>query len=71
MTFNVIDKKTGKYPDVEKIALEEDWAKSLVHCDMEGFSITQDGALLLLDECGNYVFCPEDRFEIVFEKGSE
>lgn len=68
MTFKVIDKMTGKYPDVEKIALEEDWAKSLVHCDMEGFSITQFGALLLLDECGNYVFCPEDRFEIVFEK---
>ena len=27
--------------------------------------------MYLLDECGNYVFCPEDRFEIIFKKGSE
>lgn len=62
--FTVIDKKTGKYPDTEKIALEEEWAKELIYCDIEGFAIEEDGTLVLLDECGNVAYCPKDRFEI-------
>lgn len=34
--FTVIDTKTGKYPNLEQIALKEDWAKNLIYCDMEG-----------------------------------
>lgn len=67
MTFTVIDKKTGEYPDLWKIALEEDWAKSLMYCDMEGFAIEEDGTLILLDECGNHEYCPADRFEVVYD----
>ena len=37
--FSITDLKTGKEPDMEKIALEEDWAKELMYCDMEGFFI--------------------------------
>ena len=66
--FSVIDKKTGKYPDLEKIALEEDWAQGLMYCDMEGFALEEDGTLLLLDECGRQACCPPDRFEIVTEE---
>lgn len=66
--FGVIDKKTGKYPDLEKIALEEDWAQGLMYCDMEGFALEEDGTLLLLDECGRQACCPPDRFEIVTEE---
>lgn len=66
MRFTVIDSKTGKEADVEKIVLKEDWAKSLIYCDMEGFAITEEGNLILLDECGNYVFCDEERFKVVF-----
>ena len=62
--FDVVDKKTGKYPDWERIAREEDWAKGLVYCDMDGVAIREDGSLILLDECGNCVSCPPDRFEI-------
>lgn len=62
--FTVIDKKTGEYPDTEKIALEEEWAKELIYCDIEGFAIEEDGTLVLLDECGNVAYCPKDRFEI-------
>ena len=51
MKFDVIDPKTGKYPDLEHIALTEDWAKGLMYCDMEGFCINEDGNLLLMDEC--------------------
>jgi hypothetical protein len=63
--FKVIDKKTGKEADIGEIALKEDWAKGLMYCDMEGFAITQDNHLILLDECGKYEFCSSDRFEII------
>lgn len=66
--FTVIDKLTGQYPDCEKIALNEDWASNLIYCDIEGFSLQEDGNLILLDECGNYAYCPPDRFEIVFDE---
>ena len=68
VTFTVIDKETGHYPDLEKIALHEDWAKGLVYCDMEGFAIEEDGDLFLMDECGNSKYCPPGRFEIVWEE---
>ena len=66
--FKVIDKKTGKEADVEEIALHEDWAKGLVYCDIEGFAITEDGELILADECGKFAYCPVDRFEIQFDE---
>lgn len=69
MIFEVIDLKTGKEPDLKEIVLNEDWAKELVWCDMEGFYIGQDGQLILADECGNFAYCPSDRFKIVFGEG--
>ena len=65
--FTVIDKTTGQYPDCEKIALEEDWAKHLLYCDIDEFAITEDGNLLLMDDCGNVAYCPNGRFEVVEE----
>jgi len=67
MKFKVIDKKTGKEADVEEIALHEDWAKDLVYCDIEGFAITEDGELILADECGKFAYCPDGRFEVQFD----
>ena len=64
LEFDVVDTTTGKYPDWERIAREESWAKELVYCDMDGIAIREDGSLILLDECGNCVSCPPDRFEI-------
>ena len=64
LEFDVIDKTTSKYPDWEKIAIEESWANGLIYCDMDGIAIREDGTLILLDECGNCVSCPPDRFEI-------
>ena len=64
--FTVIDNQTGTYPDCEEIALKEGWAKHLIWCDM-----TEDGGLILLDDCGNCAYCPDDRFTVVFEKGGE
>lgn len=70
-TFTVIDVKTGEYPDLEAIALHEDWAKGLVYCDMEGFAIEEDGTLLLMDECDNSRYCPVGRFEIVWDEDTD
>ena len=75
MIFTVIDKKTGEYPDICRIARREKWAKDacLIYCDMEGFLLSEDGYLILADECGHYAYCPEGRFEIVIldEEGGD
>ena len=71
MKFYVIDKKTGKEADTYDIACNEEWAKGLIYCDIEGFFIGEDGTLVLLDECGNWAYCPEDRFEVVWDEVKE
>lgn len=67
MAFSVIDPKTGKYPDLEHIARTEEWAKNLSPLDMNMFCIDENGNLFLMDECGNYVYCPPDRFKVIFD----
>lgn len=64
--FEVIDLKTNKPPNTYDIALKESWADGLIYCDMEGFLIQEDGSLCLADECGNYRYCPHDRFKLIF-----
>ena len=66
--FRVIDNRTGEEPDLEKIALREQWADGLTYCDMEGFAITYDGYLILMDECGKHRYCPVGRFKVVFRE---
>jgi hypothetical protein len=63
--FKVLDKATGQSPDITKLAREEEWASDLMSCDMEGFAIEEDGTIILLDECGNFAYCPEGRFKIL------
>lgn len=65
MLFWVVDKKTGREADPEDIALHEDWAHNLIYCDMDGFALLQNGQLILVDECGNFEYCPEGRFDVV------
>jgi hypothetical protein len=64
--FQVWDNKTKKRADMRKIALKEDWAKGLMFCYMEQFASGEDGTLYLLDECGNQVIAPDDRFTLVW-----
>lgn len=63
--FAVVDKKTGKYPDIRTIAQTEEWAKGLAYRCMSGFSIDEDGTLSLGDKCGLYHDCPNGRFDVV------
>lgn len=65
--FTVIDNNTGEYPDCEAIALNEEWAKHLIYCDIEGFYIGEDGNSVLIDDCGNAAFCSDGRFTVKFE----
>lgn len=67
LPFYVFDKKTGKEADTYEIVLNEDWAKHLMYCDIDGFAIGQDGTLVLIDECGQIAYCSSDRFEICSE----
>ena len=69
MQFDIIDTKTGWYPDVEKIALSEDWAKGLIYCYIDCFALQGDGTLILIDDCGNIAYPPAGRFEVVPVKG--
>lgn len=72
MKFTVIDTKTGKYPDMWDISINEEWAQYLMYCDMEGFAIREDGTMILLDErLGQFVDCPEGRFEVVLDESNE
>ena len=64
--FTVRDPKTGEYPDLWKIAMKEEWAYGLMYCDMDGFAINEDGQLILMDECGNFAYCPDGRFDVHF-----
>lgn len=64
--FTVIDSKTGKEADICKIARKEDWAAGLIYCDMQGWAIGEDGSLILMDECGNYVFADRERFKVIW-----
>ena len=68
MKFEVIDTKTNKAPDLRQIALTEEWAKPLVYCDLDCFALDQDGLLMLFDACGNYVYCPGDRFKVIIKE---
>jgi len=63
--FKVIDRTTGKEPDFDTLSHEEWVQKHLVYCDLEGFTIGNDGTIYLLDECGNWVYAPPERFTVV------
>ena len=64
--FEVIDNNTSKEANLYDIS-NEPWVHDhLMYTDIEGRSITQDQLLILLDECGNYVYAPVDRFIINF-----
>lgn len=67
VSFEVIDPETGEYPNLEHIARTEEWAQNLIPCDVDGFCINEDENLLLMDECGNYAYCPPDRFQVNLE----
>ena len=70
MKFKVIDKRTGKEPIFDGNHLfKERWFKNsnLIYCDISGWAIDEDGNLMLVDDCNNVAYPPQDRFEVIFE----
>lgn len=66
--FKVIDKRTGKEPIFDHNHIfKQKWFKqsNLIWCDLEGWVISEDGVLMLTDECGNCAYAPMDRFEVI------
>lgn len=62
MQIRIIDTTTGKEPTdevIEKIAKEN----KLQLFDIDGFGINEDGQIILMDDCGNYAFADNTRFE--------
>ena len=72
--FYVIDKRTGKEPIFDHNHIfKEKWFKEsgLIWCDIDGWYISEDGVLVLVDDCGKVAYPPIDRFEIVWQKGGK
>lgn len=58
--FTVIDNLTGRKADLQKVA-QEDWAKM---DSVEDFALKTGGALMLMDNTMNGIYCPEGRFDV-------
>lgn len=68
LEFRVIDKRTGKEPIYDRNHLfKEKWFKQshLIYCDISCWAIDEDGNLMLVDDCDNIAYPPQDRFEII------
>lgn len=71
MRFYIIDKRTGKEPIFDHNHIfKEKWFKEsgLIGCDIDGWYISEDGTLVLVDDCGKVAYPPIDRFDIVYDE---
>ena len=63
MTIEVIDNTTGRQPSdnlIDRIAKEN----GLMRDDIDQFAVTEDGHLILLDDCGNFCYVDKDGFDL-------
>ena len=66
--FKVINTKTGKDPIFDFNHLfKEKWFKesNLIYCDIDGWYISEDGYLVLVDDCGNVGYPPQDKYKAI------
>lgn len=70
MVFKIIDKRTGKEP-TQRVINNIAEKYRLVTCDIDQFAVTEDGLILLLDDCGNIAYFSLDKFEIRIENPLE
>lgn len=74
MTFKVISRKTGKEPIFDHNHLfKEKWFKNsnLIWCDISGWAIDEYGALMLVDDCNNIAYPPDDKYIVIFDEDDE
>lgn len=68
MTFTVYD-SNGYVIDVtdkefDKVVKEN----NLMESDLDQFAITEDGHLIILDECGNFCYVPPGNYKVEFHE---
>ena len=64
MSFQVLDKKTMKEVSLDDFT-ELARNNNLMEFDIEGFSLQEDGTLLLCDECGRFAYVPREEKYII------
>ena len=63
MTIEIIDTATGRPPAVEKIdRIAKEYG--LMEMDIDQFAVTEDGQIVLLDECGYYSYVDAESFNL-------
>ena len=67
MIFYVIDKKTGKEPTNRMITNIARKGR-LMEKDIDEFYISEEGFLILMDDCGKSTPIDQERFKVVFER---
>ena len=68
--FRVVWAKSGKEIDWSDYpTLKWEWAKHLIYCDIDCFAVTEDGILILMDDCGNTAYPPVGWFKVIWEDG--
>lgn len=67
--LRIIDSTTGKEPTSEVI---EDIAINggLMTMDIDQFFVGEDGAIILADDCGNFVYVDRERFVVEMVEGA-
>lgn len=69
LPFKVVDRRTGKEPIYDgNHMFKEKWFKdsNLIYCDLDVWCITEDGNLILTDDCNNLAYAPLDKYKVVF-----
>lgn len=61
--LTLTDPETGLYPNAQKIR-KEPWALSLTG-SFVFFGVDEDGYPIMLDNCGHYVYVPDNRLEVI------
>lgn len=64
LELEVLDKNTMN-PLPEEVIVKIAKQNQLIYCDIEGFAISEDGSLYLLDECGNYCYIAPNGLYVV------
>lgn len=63
MLFKIIDKRTGEEVTEETLRELADEYR-IDYIDLEGFAITEEGRLILCDECLRFGYVDMERFEV-------
>ena len=66
--FWVEDKETGEQVIADDISYIY---PNLCQCDIEGFAITDEGRLIICDECGNFEYLNMDDERYIVHKGEK